>query len=352
MVAFQNLMKDPRSKAILDQAQKSRGESSDGITVWRVTDHPDWLELEKRASLKHSPVEMEEGNKDENAVKEEDYRAALKKFEANHPTVKASIHDDGSNIIQVHCSSTAFYRTLTTDTHLLAQIRLPPPSNLHFILEPKIIPQNPTLYTITSPEKSKIHTAILNEITNRPKSTNFTYLLVRKSFPSFGHYPESANNELQEMIASYTTLKASPCVKCKRLMDPSAQFPTVRTRLRTKTPDSQHLYQWQAFHKSCVWTALSVGHCRGYLSYINAKNKNLNSKRICLCHLSFCIPWRIILYISRFFRVQKGMWGYVYERRWGLLIVLMPTSILDDGSGRFATGSLSPPTHWGDEEQE
>lgn len=104
MVAFQNLMKDPRSEAILAQAQKSRGESSDGITVWRVTDHPDWLEMEKE-SLKHSPIEMEEGNKDENAVKEEDYRAALKKFEANHPTVKASIHDDGSNIIEVHYSS-------------------------------------------------------------------------------------------------------------------------------------------------------------------------------------------------------------------------------------------------------
>lgn len=105
MVAFQNLMKDPRSKAILDQAQKSRGESSDGITVWRVTDHPDWLEVEKEASLKHSPNEMEEGNKDENAVKEDDYRAALKIFEANHPTVKASTHDDGSNIIEVHYSS-------------------------------------------------------------------------------------------------------------------------------------------------------------------------------------------------------------------------------------------------------
>lgn len=103
MVAFQSLMEDPRSKEILDQAQKSRGESSDGITVWRVTDHPDWLEVEKEASLKHSPKnEIEEESKDENAVKEEDYRAALKKFEANHPTVKASIQDDGSNIIEVH----------------------------------------------------------------------------------------------------------------------------------------------------------------------------------------------------------------------------------------------------------
>lgn len=105
MVAFQNLMKDPRSKAILDRAQKSRGESSDGITIWRVNDHPDWLDMEKEASLKYSPNEMEEGNNDANAVKEEDYRAALEKFEANHPAVKASIRDDGSNIIEVHYSS-------------------------------------------------------------------------------------------------------------------------------------------------------------------------------------------------------------------------------------------------------
>lgn len=95
-------MKDPRSKAILDQAQKSRGKSSDGITVWRVTDYPNWLDVEKEASLKHSPNQMEEEKNDANAVKEEDCRAALKKFEANHPTVKASIQYDGSNIIEVH----------------------------------------------------------------------------------------------------------------------------------------------------------------------------------------------------------------------------------------------------------
>lgn len=183
-----------------------------------------------------------------------------------------------SRYIAQHAIVAAFYKTLTTDTHLLAQIKLPPPSNLHFILEPKVVPQNPTSYTITTAEKSKMHTAIVNEISNRPKSTKFTYLLVRKFFPFFplfGPSLESANNEFQEMLASYTTLKASPCVKCKRLMDPSAQFPTVRTRLRTKTTDSQYVYQWQAFHKSCIWIALSAGgHCRDYLSYINAKNKN------------------------------------------------------------------------------
>ncbi|MCJ1343320.1 hypothetical protein MMC31_001513 [Peltigera leucophlebia] len=211
MIAFQNLMQDPRNQAILDQAKKSRRENPDGITVWRVTDHPNWLDVREEASLKHSPNEPEEGNDDRNAVKEEDYRAALKKFEENHPTLKASIQDEGSNIIQ---------------------IQLPPPSNLNFIIEPKPTSQNPTTYTITTPEKSKINTALLNEIANRPKSTNLTYLL--------------------EMLASYTNLRSSPCVKCKRLMDRNAQFPTVRTRVRTKTADSQHVYQWQAFHKGCV----------------------------------------------------------------------------------------------------
>lgn len=273
MVAFQSLMKDPRSKEILGHAQKSRGESSDGITVWRVTDHPDWLEVEKQASRKHSPKnEMEEGNKDENAVsKEEDYRAALKKFEANHPAVKVSIQDDGSNIIEVYyllCyRGRFFHKTLTTDTHL-AQIKLPPPSQLHFRLEPKVTPRNSTSCTITTPEKSETHTAILNAIENRPKSTNFTYLLVRNSFPfPLGPFtPNPLIMKLQEMLASYATLKTNLCVKCKRLMDSSAQFPTVRTRLRTKTTDSQHVYQWQAFHQSCIWyeLGLSVGHCRNY----------------------------------------------------------------------------------------
>ena len=83
--------------------------------------------------------------------------------------------------------------------HPPAQIQLPPPSNLQFILEPKSNPQNPTSYTITTPEKSKIHTAILNEIANRPKSTNLTYLLVHQSPPpgpfppSFGPHHQAAN---------------------------------------------------------------------------------------------------------------------------------------------------------------
>lgn len=51
MAAFQNLMKDPRSQAILDQAQKSRRETSDRITVWRVTDHPNWLDVQKDAHI-------------------------------------------------------------------------------------------------------------------------------------------------------------------------------------------------------------------------------------------------------------------------------------------------------------
>ena len=187
MVAFQNIMKDPRSKEILDQAQKSRGESSDGITVWRVTDHPNWLDVEKEASLKQSLNELEDGNNDANAVRDEDYHVALKKFEANHPAVKASIQDDGSNIIEVNYSSCMLSWPLSTKPftidNYLAQIKLPSPSNLHFILEPKPISQHPTSYTITIPEKSKIHAAILNEITNRSKSTNLTYILVRKSLP-------------------------------------------------------------------------------------------------------------------------------------------------------------------------
>lgn len=106
------------------------------------------------------------------------------------------------------------------------------------------------------------------------------------------------------MLASYTTLKSSPCVKCKRLMDPSAQFPTVRTRLRTKTTDSKYVYQWQAFHKGCIWVALSVGIAVTIL--IHQRKKQPSVQLIYLCHLSFCKPRRIILYISRCFQVQKG----------------------------------------------
>lgn len=148
MVTFQNLMKDPQSQAILDQAQKSRGGSSDGIKVWRITDHPNWLDVQKKASLKHPPSEMEEGNNNVHPTKEGDYRDALKKLGENHPAVKASIQDDGSNIIQVltHHAVMAAFHTLSQLTppcadsatspikspvHTRAQIKPPKPNILH-----------------------------------------------------------------------------------------------------------------------------------------------------------------------------------------------------------------------------
>lgn len=118
------------------------------------------------------------------------------------------------------------------------------------------------------------------------------------------------------MLASYTNLRSSPCVKCKRLMDPNAQFPTVRTRVRTKTADSQHVYQWQAFHKGCVWEAFQTALTA--TSYSNSSKKKGASLYIAAV-LLLIIPRHIIIYILRALLGCRKTWAYVDGRYWGLL---------------------------------
>lgn len=146
------------------------------------------------------------------------------------------------------------------------------------------------------------------------------------------------------MLASYTTLKSSPCVKCKRLIDPSAQFPTVRTRLRTMTTDSQHVYMWQAFHKGCIWKVLSVGIAAITLT---RQSKERNQRKAYVPMLSWLLYTATHHYLDASFSTsldvfgrRGGCAGYVYYRRWGLLTAWCQTSILDDCSERFAIGSF------------
>lgn len=98
---FSKLIEDSRNRDILNRAKESRAESSKGITGWRVTEHNDWLDVQREASPEDSADESEEGSSYVNGSNEEDLRAALKKIEGYHAGIETSLVPDGSNTMEV-----------------------------------------------------------------------------------------------------------------------------------------------------------------------------------------------------------------------------------------------------------
>ena len=49
VVEFTELMRDEKSKAVLDRAEKSRADNPIGIKPWKHKDHPDWFDLDENA---------------------------------------------------------------------------------------------------------------------------------------------------------------------------------------------------------------------------------------------------------------------------------------------------------------
>lgn len=94
-------MEDSRNQGILARAKESREESSEGITGWKVTEHKDWLDVQREASPKDSADGFQDGKSHVNGSKEEDLRAALKKLEGYHAGIETSLATDGSNIMEV-----------------------------------------------------------------------------------------------------------------------------------------------------------------------------------------------------------------------------------------------------------
>ncbi|PYI31060.1 hypothetical protein BP00DRAFT_344678 [Aspergillus indologenus CBS 114.80] len=59
--------------------------------------------------------------------------------------------------------------------------------------------------------------------------------------------------QLLEMIASYSDIKQTPCLKCNKLTDTAAQLPALRKpKLIASADGQQSTTIWEAYHPSCV----------------------------------------------------------------------------------------------------
>ncbi|ODM21549.1 hypothetical protein SI65_02393 [Aspergillus cristatus] len=88
---------------------------------------------------------------------------------------------------------------------------------LKWVVSSKVAPGKPV---------SKLEAAVVDCLNSRPRQWDLAFVL--------------------DMIISYTTIKQTPCAKCTKMTDSTAQLPTIRRQ----SPPPQST--WEAFHPTCL----------------------------------------------------------------------------------------------------
>ena len=102
---FTQLMEDSRTKEVMEKAEESRAENSEGITGWQVTEHEDWLDVKQEGG--NNDVEKEEGSIADasGGSSMNDVNAVLDKFRSAHTGVEVSLDEDSKTVTVSHpCS--------------------------------------------------------------------------------------------------------------------------------------------------------------------------------------------------------------------------------------------------------
>ncbi|KAL9613663.1 MAG: hypothetical protein Q9167_001792 [Letrouitia subvulpina] len=154
---FTRLINDARSRDILKRAKESRAENSDSIIGWDPTEHEDWLEVhggDSPGDITMGDTQDIQQESDSHTV--EGLRAALQKFQLNHPGIQTSLDENN------RCFKMA----------------LPPPFRIHFEISTKATPDNPSMFEVICAEKGASETSIVRSINTRPKPNDPIQILV------------------------------------------------------------------------------------------------------------------------------------------------------------------------------
>lgn len=165
----------------MEKARESRAENSEGITVWQVAEHEDWLDVKQEDG--DNDVDKEEGNMaDPNSGSSiHDVNAALDRFRSAHKDVEVSLNEE---------SRTVTVRHLYILRRVIAKIRkldLPPPAQISFQIQLNTTTEGQNSYGIDSKSKSRFHEAIIKAIRAGPRTEDLTYLLVGLKLMSTFH---------------------------------------------------------------------------------------------------------------------------------------------------------------------
>lgn len=106
--------------------------------------------------------------------------------------------------------------------------------------------------SVLSPEKpaTKLETAICAYLNTRPRQWDLAFLLV-SFLLVFSSQTWLVVQWLikQDMIASYSTIKQTPCAKCTKMTDATAQLPTIR---HPKVTPGQTTFTFEPYHPGCA----------------------------------------------------------------------------------------------------
>ena len=97
---FTQLVEDSRTKEVMENAQESRRQNSEGIVGWQVTEHEDWLDAKPGDG--NDSVGKEEGVVAEagDSASMDNVNVALDKFRSTHVGLEVSL-DEGSRTVNV-----------------------------------------------------------------------------------------------------------------------------------------------------------------------------------------------------------------------------------------------------------
>ncbi|KAI9732672.1 MAG: hypothetical protein M1834_004009 [Cirrosporium novae-zelandiae] len=204
---FTTFMRDDKNKAVLAKAKEAR---KDEFIIWKVNEHPDWLEPKQL----HDDKEEESNNQKEEAIQavehtKDDLKRVYEEFAKEHPDLKLSFIDKTKAIL----------------LHL-------PKGMMHFRVEPQKDTSKLQRFRVTCKESAKRTGEVLNCIENRPFPNDLRYLL--------------------EMLVSYSDIMTRPCDLCGKLVSRKPQHPTGRRKV-VRNIDGQDVASWETYHMGQCW---------------------------------------------------------------------------------------------------
>lgn len=98
---FARLFESEKTQKLFDEAKASRVENPDGITGWIVTQHEDWLDVQKEKSSQDCIAAGMKNSSLGNEFNEEITREILDKFQKDHSGIGTSFMDESFRRIKV-----------------------------------------------------------------------------------------------------------------------------------------------------------------------------------------------------------------------------------------------------------
>ena len=84
------MMRDEHANEVFDQVKRSKGADGEGIEVWRVTEHEDWLDVKKEIKGEDIDTEGDELGQGTDP-QPEDRKKVVESFRAAHPAIEVDL---------------------------------------------------------------------------------------------------------------------------------------------------------------------------------------------------------------------------------------------------------------------